>query len=170
MPRTGSMGFRRWGLALTSNTLARQHLWAQKLTSSYSSLVGLSMRPSPTLPQACSPWPTSSGLAIDAIGLSQATLRWVAGWPTFRGFMAGATIKAARYPAGGPGLSRSSALPQKFDMKSALAGATRMASASRVRLMWAMLCCPRRRPDRHPGGFARSHCELNTGRRQSSVR
>ena len=46
-------------------------------------------------------------------------------------------------------------------MKSALAGATTIASASRLRLMWGMLLSA-------PPEVRASHCEVNTGRPESA--
>ena len=138
-PRTGSIGS-KVGPAVISTRLPSSAFGSKNATSSSSSSSGSSMRPSPTSPQACSPLPTPSTLAPSAVICRR--LRCVAGCDHISRFIAGATssgqrsIGRARHSSD----SRSDAAPcASCAIKSALAGATSTASASRVRLMCAML-------------------------------
>jgi hypothetical protein len=108
------------------------------------------MRPSPVSPQACHPLPTPSTVAPSADTCIR--LRWVAGCAHISRFMAGAissgtrSIGRARHIR----LNKSSERPcTSRATKSALHGASTMASASRLRLMCGMLL-----------GSRASHCEV----------
>ena len=159
MPRTGSIAS-YVGPAVTSTCWPAKTLgWKNAIRSSKISS-GSSMRPSPVSPQACSPWPTSSTCAPSAV--SCAMLRCVAGCCHISRFMAGAKINGtlSMGRAKHMRLSKSSARPcSSLAMKSARAGATTMASASRLRLMCAMLL-----------GSRASHCETYTGRFDKACR
>ncbi len=139
MPRTGSIAS-KVGPAVSSTFLPSSAFGWKCATSSASSSSASSMRPSPTSPHAWSPLAGPSTCVPSA--RTVCTLRWVAGCAHISRFIAGATSKAQRSigRARHIRLSRSSARPwASLAMKSALAGATSTASASRVRLMCAML-------------------------------
>ena len=139
MPRTGSMAS-KVGPAVISTRLPASRLGWKKAISSSRSSAGSSMRPSPTSPQAWSPLAGPSSKAPSASNCS--ALRRVAGWAHISRFIAGASSKGTRSigRARQSRPSRSSARPcARRAMKSALAGATRIASAWRDRLMCTML-------------------------------
>ena len=139
MPRTGSIAS-NVGPAVTSTRRPASSLgWKCAISRSRRS-AGSSMRPSPTSPQAWSPAPGPKTTAPSA--LAWATLRCVAGWAHISRFMAGASSSAQRSIGRARQVSDriSPARPcTSCAMKSAEAGATRIASASRPSWMWAML-------------------------------
>ena len=148
MPRTGSMASNVGPAVISTRLPARTFGWKNAMMSSSSS-GGSSMRPSPVSPQAWKPEPTPRMCAPSAA--SCAMLRCVAGWAHISRFIAGAsnsgTLSMGR--ARHIRLRSSSARPcSSLAMKSALHGATRIASASRERLMCGMLF-----------GSRASHCE-----------
>jgi hypothetical protein len=156
-PRTGSIGS-KVGPAVTSTRRPARCFGAKKAIVSARISSGSSMRPSPVSPQAWSPLPGPSTVVPSA--RSCATLRCVAGCDHISRFIAGATSSAQRSigRATQASASRSSARPcSSRARKSALAGATTIASASRVRLMCAMLL-----------GSRASHGSANTGRPESA--
>ena len=139
MPRTASIAS-KVGPAVTSTWWPASRLGWNDATRASSSWAGSSMRPSPVSPQACSPCPTGSTVAPSAWHC--AMLRCVAGWAHISRFIAGASSKGARSSgrARQVSVSRSAARPcASWASRSALAGATRIASASRPRLMCGML-------------------------------
>ena len=130
-------------LAMSTRLPASTFGWKKATSASHSSSAS-SMRTSPISPQAWSPAAVPSTVAPSAAHC--ATLRCVAGWAHISRFIAGATSSAQR----SMGLARQSSASRSFArpwascaMKSALAGATSTASASRVRLMCAMLLASR---------------------------
>ena len=151
-PRTGSMAS-NVGPAVTTTRRPANVCGVSAAMTSSSSSGACSMRPSPVSPQACAPKPTASTRAPSAAACR--TLRCVAGCDHISRFMAGASSSGARSRgrARHSSESKSSARPAaRRARKSALAGATRMASASRPSWMCAM-----------PLAGRSSHCEVNTG-------
>ena len=139
MPRTGSMAS-KVGPAVTTTRWPSSGLGARKAINSSSSSPASSMRPSPNSPQAWSPCATPSTKAPSCATCIR--LRCVAGCAHISRFMAGPSSSGTRFSgrARHSSASSSPALPcASCAMKSALAGATTMASASRLRLMCAML-------------------------------
>ncbi|MCY1524695.1 hypothetical protein D9M68_596410 [compost metagenome] len=149
MPRIGSSAS-KVGPAVTSTFCPASSLGWKKAVMSSSSCAGSSMRPSPVSPQACQPLPTPSTVAPSADTCIR--LRCVAGWAHISRFMAGAINSGTR----SVGRARHSRLSSSSErpctsraMKSALQGASTIASASRLRLMCGMLF-----------GSRASHCEV----------
>jgi len=140
MPRTGSIAS-KVGPAVSSRRLPASSCgWKWAIVSSTISS-GSSMRPGPVSPQAWSP--QAGPMTLTPSLRKTAMLRRVAGFSHIWRFMAGAT-SSGQSRARTSVVSRSSARPPaSLARKSAEAGATSSASASRDRSMCAMLLATR---------------------------
>ncbi len=136
MPRTVSI-ISNVGPAVTMTLRPASLRGARKFCTDSRISSGSSMRPMPTSPQAWSPG--AGPITVMPSARSVATLRCVAGLSHISTFIAGATSSGqlrARHAVE----RRSSAMPlASFARKSALAGATTIASAPRESSMCAML-------------------------------